>query len=93
MLTGTITYIGPHGVMFIVALQGGEFVVFELLDSVDLRVGQVVSGRLYALGSEKLLNVDDGQAFDRPGRATLLLTARDDRLVATHSHFSLAPRA
>jgi ketosteroid isomerase-like protein len=34
---------------------------------------------------------DDGQAFDRPGRATLLLTFRGGRLVATHSHFSLAP--
>jgi ketosteroid isomerase-like protein len=34
---------------------------------------------------------DDGQPFDRPGRATLLLTFRGERLVATHSHFSVAP--
>jgi ketosteroid isomerase-like protein len=34
----------------------------------------------------------DGQAFSRPGRATLLLSSRGDRWVATHSHFSLAPR-
>jgi ketosteroid isomerase-like protein len=33
----------------------------------------------------------DGQAFSRPGRATLLLAPRGDRWVATHSHFSLAP--
>jgi ketosteroid isomerase-like protein len=33
----------------------------------------------------------DGQAFSRPGRATLLLSPRGDRWVATHSHFSLAP--
>ncbi len=33
----------------------------------------------------------DGSTFPRPGRATLLLEPRDDRWVATHSHFSLAP--
>ena len=33
----------------------------------------------------------DGHAFNRPGRATLLLSPRGDRWVATHSHFSLAP--
>jgi ketosteroid isomerase-like protein len=34
----------------------------------------------------------DGQPFSRPGRATLLLSPRGSRWVATHSHFSLAPR-
>jgi len=33
----------------------------------------------------------DGQPFSRPGRATLLLSLRGSRWVATHSHFSLAP--
>jgi ketosteroid isomerase-like protein len=33
----------------------------------------------------------DGQEFDRPGRATLVLESRGDRWVATHTHFSLAP--
>jgi len=57
--------------------------------------------QLHCLGSEDALCVvvpwdsvgqrDDGQAFDRPGRATLLLTLRGERLVATHSHFSVAP--
>jgi ketosteroid isomerase-like protein len=57
--------------------------------------------QLHCLGSEDSLCVvvpwdsvgqrADGQAFDRPGRATLLLTLRGDRLVATHSHFSVAP--
>ncbi len=32
-----------------------------------------------------------GHTFPRPGRATLLLTLRDGRWVAVHSHFSLAP--
>jgi ketosteroid isomerase-like protein len=34
---------------------------------------------------------DDGQSFNRPGRATLLLVPHADRWVAKHSHFSLAP--
>ena len=56
---------------------------------------------LHCVGSQDALCVvvpwdsigqhDDGQPFDRPGRATLLLTPRGERLVATHSHFSLAP--
>jgi ketosteroid isomerase-like protein len=33
----------------------------------------------------------DGETFSRPGRATLLLVPRDNRWVAAHSHFSLAP--
>jgi ketosteroid isomerase-like protein len=32
-----------------------------------------------------------GQAFNRPGRATLVLSKRAGRWLASHSHFSLAP--
>jgi len=35
----------------------------------------------------------DGTAFPRPGRATIILVRREDRWVAVHSHFSLAPAA
>jgi ketosteroid isomerase-like protein len=38
------------------------------------------------------LGQGDGEAFDRPGRATLLLRPSGERWVAAHSHFSLAPR-
>ena len=33
----------------------------------------------------------DGSTFARPGRATIVLTRRDRRWVALHSHFSLVP--
>lgn len=33
----------------------------------------------------------DGHPFDRPGRATLILTRRDGRWLAVHTHFSLTP--
>ena len=34
----------------------------------------------------------DGTQFDRPGRATVILTRRDGQLKALHTHFSLVPR-
>src|SRR5262249_10860500 len=56
---------------------------------------------LHALGSESSICVivpwdsighrADGASFSRPGRATLVLSRHDNRWVATHSHFSLAP--
>lgn len=59
--------------------------------------------QLHCLGSGDALCVvvpwdsigqrEDGQTFSRPGRATLLLMSRGERLIATHSHFSLAPVA
>lgn len=33
----------------------------------------------------------DGTPFDRPGRATVVFTRGDDRIVAIHTHFSQAP--
>ncbi len=33
----------------------------------------------------------DGNTFERPGRATLLLVERESHWVAVHSHFSLSP--
>jgi ketosteroid isomerase-like protein len=57
---------------------------------------------LHALGTESWICVivpwdsigqrsTNGESFNRPGRATLVLNRRGDRWVATHSHFSLAP--
>ena len=34
---------------------------------------------------------ESGEPFPRPGRATVLFALRDGRLLATHTHFSLAP--
>ncbi|MGH2460951.1 MAG: YybH family protein [Chloroflexota bacterium] len=33
----------------------------------------------------------DGSSFARPGRATVILTSRNGRWLAVHTHFSLAP--
>ena len=34
---------------------------------------------------------EDGRAFDRPGRATVILKRRSGRWLGVHTHFSLAP--
>jgi ketosteroid isomerase-like protein len=34
---------------------------------------------------------ETGRAFDRPGRATVILNRRADRWLAVHTHFSLTP--
>ena len=34
----------------------------------------------------------DGEPFNRPGRATVVFRKEGDRLLAVHTHFSLAPR-
>jgi ketosteroid isomerase-like protein len=34
---------------------------------------------------------EDGEPFDRPGRATVVLERREDAWVAVHTHFSLYP--
>src|SRR5215831_6702301 len=57
---------------------------------------------LHCLGTESWICVivpwdsigqrlSDGESFNRPGRATLVLSRRGDQWVAIHSHFSLAP--
>jgi ketosteroid isomerase-like protein len=35
----------------------------------------------------------DGRTFSRPGRCTVILARREGRWLATHTHFSLTPRA
>lgn len=57
MQTGTVTKINPTRGMFIVAINGGDYAVFELLDSIDLAIGDQLQGNLNALGSEELLHL------------------------------------
>jgi hypothetical protein len=69
MNTGTITEISPRGIMFIVAIDQGDWAVFELLDSIDLAIGDRIKGKLSALGSEELLHLGQGQTFSAFGQS------------------------
>jgi ketosteroid isomerase-like protein len=70
--------------------------IWPMLNDFTFRLNQV-----HCLGTDQALCVvvpwdsvarrSDGSTFDRPGRATLLLEPRGERLVAAHSHFSVAP--
>lgn len=68
MFTGTIVEISRRGVMFIVHVDGGDFAVFELLDSIALEVGQQVRGDLDALGSEDFFHLEEQTMFQVYGQ-------------------------
>ena len=53
---------------------------------IDVQGAVCVAATWHSLGVSA-----DGTEFPRRGRATLVLEPRGDRLVATHSHFSMAP--
>jgi ketosteroid isomerase-like protein len=88
---------------FAAVVQGRDRLEFEQWHNVwpTIRDFTFRLHELHCLGTESSLCVivpwdslgrrADGETFSRPGRATLLLTLRDGRWVATHSHFSLAP--
>ena len=55
-MRGTITAINRARGMYAVALDDGSFTVFELLDSHELEIGDIVSGNLQSMGGETLIN-------------------------------------
>jgi len=69
MQAGTIIAINPQRGMFIVAIEGGDHAVFELLDGIDLAVGDQVKGDLHALGGDDLLHVGQRRRFSVYGQS------------------------
>ncbi|WP_342129044.1 hypothetical protein [Hydrogenophaga sp. OTU3427] len=67
-MNGVITQLNARRGLFIVQIEGGDCAVFELLDSLEVSVGDRVSGNLHALGSEKLLHLRKGQVFHVHGQ-------------------------
>lgn len=55
--------------MFIVAIDGGDYAVFELLEGVDLEVGHRLQGNLDALGGEELFHLDQQCNFNVYGQS------------------------
>lgn len=69
MLIGTITHINHKRAMFIIQVDSGDYVVFELLSGIDIEVGNKISGHLHGLGGESLTHVDSGEVFDAYGQS------------------------
>jgi hypothetical protein len=56
MSVGSVYAVNRQSGLFIVAIEGGDFVVFEPLGGFDLSLGDKVSGDLEALGSVRLMH-------------------------------------
>lgn len=69
MAHGTIVGINHGTGMFAVQDGGGQLAVFELLDSIDLEIGDQVAGDLEALGSEDFFHVRTDETFSVYGQS------------------------
>ncbi len=71
MQNGKIIAINPKRGMFIVEIEGGhgDYATFELLDSIDIAIGDSVRGDLDALGGEDLLHVNQARTFSVYGQS------------------------
>ncbi|MEI2454559.1 hypothetical protein [Lysobacter firmicutimachus] len=67
---GTVIRYNPIRGMFVVeVVEYGEYMVFELLDSVDIELGNIIAGDLRALGSVELRHLQAGRMFSAYGQS------------------------
>ncbi len=69
MGVGTIIAINSSRGLFIVAIDSGDHAVFELLDGIDLEVGDRLQGNLDALGGEEFLHLRQRCRFSVYGQS------------------------
>jgi hypothetical protein len=66
---GTIVLMNQRRGMFVVQIDDGDFVIFELLAGIDVAVGDRVKGELEALGREDLQHVGQRRRFAAYGQS------------------------
>lgn len=69
MQSGSVVAVNPRRGMFIVAIDDGDYAVFELLSGIDIATGDKVGGNLEALGSEELVHLGSGKRFSAYGQS------------------------
>lgn len=69
MPTGRVVEVNAQRGMVIIQIADGEYAVFELLDGIDIEVGDSVRGDLGALGGEQLVHLESAQAFEAYGQS------------------------
>jgi hypothetical protein len=69
MLNGKVIEVNPRRGMFIVAIDGGDYATFELLDSIEVEVDDSVQGPLNALGGVDLLHVEQDSTISVYGQS------------------------
>lgn len=78
---GTVVAVNQRKGMFIVEIRSGSFAVFEILEGIDIAVGDRVQGDLHALGGETLVHVTQGRSFSAYGQSGPSSRAACDRLL------------
>ena len=66
---GTIVKINPNNGMFIVQLDDGPFVVYELLDSIDIAIGDRIAVEHNALASQLGTHLGKRETFKAYGQS------------------------
>lgn len=64
MPKGVICILNHRRGMYAVELSDGSYSVFELLDSNEINLEDVISGSLDELGSCKLRNLNENESFE-----------------------------
>lgn len=69
MQKGTVVAVNSARGMFIVQIDHGDYVVFELLDGIDIAPGDRVGGDLEALGGAELQHLGQQRRFNAYGQS------------------------
>ncbi|MCK4118351.1 hypothetical protein ACI2UK_13960 [Ralstonia nicotianae] len=69
MQEGEVIAVNRRRGFFIIAIDQGDYVVFELLSGIDISIGDRIRGDLNALGSEDLYHVGHEEEFEAYGQS------------------------
>ena len=83
MQNATILHINSRNGMFVIKFDDGAHSVLELCDSIELRVGDRISGNLDAVASEEFLHLDHRESFSVYGQSGPSGLEACQRLIAT----------
>ena len=61
-MNGTIVYCNHRALRYVVQLEDGAYSAFDLMDAIELTVGQIITGDLDTGGREDF-TTEDGEAF------------------------------
>jgi len=64
MPKGTVVILNHHRGMYAVELSDGSYSVFELLDTNEINLEDIISGPLYNEGSCTLKNLSENEEFE-----------------------------
>jgi hypothetical protein len=62
-MEGTVRFLQRRGGLAAVETERGDYTVVENLSSLDLEIGDVISGELHSLGGKELMHVTRDRLF------------------------------